>query len=171
MEVEAVDEGTLSSDPGAGGHREREGQYADCGASAKATAEPAMRRNHRSRAKPKAEKKPAGQRTEERAPAAPPTASGSPRSDPEVPEGTEMVAMTVREALRPAMTRGDAPRRQRVPDRRGGRPVSGRLQDQPGHARRIRRPSASSIRRSPSMASPASQSARPLPDCGRSSNS
>ena len=54
---------------------------------------------------------------------------------------------------------GDAPRRRRVPDRRGSRAVPGRLQDQPGPAGRIRRRAASSIRRSPNMASPAWRSA------------
>ena len=38
--------------------------------------------------------------------------------------------------------RGDAQGRQRLPDGRGGRAVPGRLQGEPGSARRIRRPSA-----------------------------
>ena len=49
--------------------------------------------------------------------------------NPEVPAGTEMVTMTVREAIREAMTGRDAPRQGRVPDGRGGGPVPGRLQD------------------------------------------
>ena len=59
--------------------------------------------------------------------------------------------------------RGDAPRPGRVPDGRGGGAVPGRLQDQPGPAGGVRRTSASSTRRSPSRALPASASARPWP--------
>ena len=70
--------------------------------------------------------------------------------------------MTVREALARRHGRGDAPRRRRVPDGRGGRRVSGRLQGQPGPAAGVRRRSASSTRRSPSTALPASASARRL---------
>ena len=60
--------------------------------------------------------------------------------EPDVPEGTEMATMTVREALRDAMAeemrRDDA----RVRDGRGGRRISGRLQGHAGPARRVRRP-------------------------------
>ena len=45
---------------------------------------------------------------------------------------------TVREALRDAMARRDARRRPRVPAGRGGRAISGRVQDQPRLARRVR---------------------------------
>ena len=55
--------------------------------------------------------------------------------------------------------RGDAPRRRRLPDGRGGRRISGRLQgDARGCCRNSAR-GASSIRRSPSTALPASASA------------
>ena len=57
--------------------------------------------------------------------------------------------------------RGDAPRRRRLPDGRGSRPVPGRLQGQPRPAAGVRRPARRSTPRSPSTASPASASARP----------
>ncbi len=59
--------------------------------------------------------------------------------------------------------RGDAARRHCVPDGRGGRRIPGRLQGQPGTACRNSARAGSSIRRSPSRASPGSASA---PLCG-----
>ena len=67
--------------------------------------------------------------------------------------------------------RGDAARRHGLPDGRGGRRISGRLQGQPGPARRNSARAASSTRRSPSRALPGSASAPALPGCGRSSSS
>jgi pyruvate dehydrogenase E1 component beta subunit len=50
-----------------------------------------------------------------------------------------MKTMTVREALRDAMAEEMRRDERRLPDGRGGRRVPGRLQDQPGPARRVRR--------------------------------
>ena len=61
----------------------------------------------------------------------------TPRAEPDKDWGPTK-PITVREALRDAMAAGTATRRQGVPDRRGGRAVPGRLQDQPGPARRVR---------------------------------
>ena len=58
-----------------------------------------------------------------------------PKPEAEVPPGTEMVTMTVREALRDAMAEEMRPRSGGVPHGRGGRPISGRLQGHPGPAR------------------------------------
>jgi pyruvate dehydrogenase E1 component beta subunit len=52
----------------------------------------------------------------------------APRADPEVPEGTEMVKTTVREALRDAMAEEMRRDERRVPDGRGSGRVPGRLQ-------------------------------------------
>ena len=57
---------------------------------------------------------------------------------PEVPEGTPLVTMTVREALRDAMAEEMRSGRARVRDRRGGRRISGRLQGHPEPAAGIR---------------------------------
>ena len=71
------------------------------------------------------------------------------------------VKLTVREALRDAMAEEMRRDDERLPHGRGSRRVPGRLQGEPGPAAGIRRPRASSIRRSPSTASPASASAPP----------
>ena len=81
-------------------------------------------------------------------------------SDPDIPAGTEMVSTTVREALRDAMAEEMRRRRRRLRHGRGSRRIPGRLQDHAGAARRNSAPAASSIRRSPSTALPASASVR-----------
>ena len=58
--------------------------------------------------------------------------------EPEVPEGTPLVSMTVREALRDAMAEEMRARRARVRDGRGSRRISGRLQGHAGPARGVR---------------------------------
>ena len=60
--------------------------------------------------------------------------------DPDVPVGTEMVELTVREALRDAMAEEMRRRSRRVFDWRRSRRIPGRLQGQPGIAGGIRRP-------------------------------
>ena len=95
-----------------------------------------------------------------RSPAAPTTEAAA---DPDIPAGTEMVDDDRARGAARRHGRGDAPRRRRLRDGRGGRRVPGRLQDHPGPAAGVRRRSASSTRRSPSTALPASASARPWP--------
>ena len=63
----------------------------------------------------------------ERAPAGPQVAPAEPRPDAEIAPGTEMVRMTVREALRDAMAEEMRARSGGVRHGRGGRRVSGRL--------------------------------------------
>jgi pyruvate/2-oxoglutarate dehydrogenase complex dihydrolipoamide acyltransferase (E2) component len=79
-------------------------------------------------------------------PAAPPARPAEPapmqtEAAPESPPAPRLKPCRARSAAR-RHGRGNAPRRPRVRDGRGGRRVSGRLQDHPGPARRIRRPSA-----------------------------
>ena len=66
-------------------------------------------------------------------------ADGAARRAPEVPEGTTLQDPDRARGAARRHGRGDAPRRRRLPDGRGGRRVPGRLQDQPGPARRVRR--------------------------------
>ncbi len=87
------------------------------------------------------------------------------------PAGTAMVTMTVREALRDAMAEEMRRDPSRLRHGRGGRRISGRLQDHAGACCRNSATSASSTRRSPNMASPASASAPRWRACARSSNS
>ena len=106
-------------DPGAGRHRRRRGQYADrhdprrrrgC-LRAQGRQRPRSRPRHRSSRRraesaPPAEKAEPAKQAEAPAPAKTGTAKPPPRQvtpEPEVPEGTEMVTMTMREALRDAM--------------------------------------------------------------------
>ena len=127
MEVEAVDEGTAHRDPGRGGDRECRRQHADrrdrgggrgCAAAAPKPAARASRprrlRRNRYRpapgpAKPTCRASPrcrAPTARDIRPPAAPTTRlrGGAPTgAEPEIPAGTKMVSMTVREALRDAM--------------------------------------------------------------------
>jgi pyruvate dehydrogenase E1 component beta subunit len=116
MEVEAVDEGTLARSS-CRGHRGRRGQHADrviCwprgeDASRRARAKPpapaAGRRATRRRAAPAPRRSAEGR--EAAAPPPPRRRSPARRSPKSLtrtcPEGTEMVTMTVREALRDAM--------------------------------------------------------------------
>ena len=77
------------------------------------------------------------------------------------PETTgPMRRQSVREALRDAMAEEMRDDAASVRDGRGGRRIPGRLQGHAGPARGVRRRSASSIRRSPNMALPASAPAR-----------
>lgn len=108
MEVEAVDEGTLGRilvEEGAQGVRVNtpialllvEGESAGDLDKAMASEQP-------SKAQEPVEEPAAGKADERPAPAAAPRAAAQPvPSDPDIPEGTEMVKMTVREALRDAM--------------------------------------------------------------------
>ena len=101
--------------------------------------------------------------------AAPPQPRGRRRA--EVPDGTEMVTMTVREALRDAMAeemRRDADvfvMGEEVAEYQGAYKVT------PGPAAGVRRRPRRSTRRSPSTALPASASARRSPASSRSSSS
>ena len=63
----------------------------------------------------------------EEAPAGPQHAPEEPRPEAEIPPGTEMVKLTVREALRDAMAEEMRARPGGVRHGRGGRPISGRL--------------------------------------------
>ena len=176
MEVEAVDEGTLGKILVAGRHRGRQGQHAD--------RRPAAAR---ARAPPTSARRDAGRE----APAASPTASaGRRRAGEQGAADTQepRAGAACRPRRRPTSRcrsrhsgrhrdgdhdrargaarrhgRGDAPRRGRLRHGRGGRRVSGRLQDHAGAAAGVRRRGASSTRRSPSTASPASASARRWP--------
>ncbi len=71
----------------------------------------------------------------EKAPAGPRVAPPEPKPEPEMPPGTEMVTMTVREALRDAMA--EEMRRDPSVFLMGEEvaPISGRLQSEPGPAR------------------------------------
>ena len=174
MEVEAVDEGTLGADPGRRGHRERRGQHADrpdprakartpprCeGARRQADSRHEARQPAPKPAKPRADDKP-GRRPHASAGAARREAPAT--TDPDIPAGTEMVDDDRARGAARRHGRGDAPRRGRLRHGRGGRRVPGRLQGDAGAARRSSAPSASSTRRSPSTASPASASARRWP--------
>jgi pyruvate dehydrogenase E1 component beta subunit len=111
MEVEAVDEGTLGKILVPEGTQDvavntpiaviiAEGEDAS---QIKAGARPAQLQKAAESAPPaQSEGKPAGEMPVSPAPAPQPAAI-QPSDDPEVPEGTEMVTMTVREALRDAM--------------------------------------------------------------------
>ncbi len=111
MEVEAVDEGTLGKILVPEGTQDvavntpiaviiAEGEDAS---QIKAGARPAQLQKAAESAPPaQSEGKPAGEMPVSPAPAPQPAAI-QPSADPEVPEGTEMVTMTVREALRDAM--------------------------------------------------------------------
>jgi pyruvate dehydrogenase E1 component beta subunit len=109
MEVEATDEGTLGKILIPEGTNDvavntpiatilADGEDASAAASAPA---PAKQEKAAESAPPAAEAKSAPAPKEEAAAPAAPTASIQP--DPEIPEGTEMVTMTIREALRDAM--------------------------------------------------------------------
>jgi pyruvate dehydrogenase E1 component beta subunit len=108
MEVEATDEGTLGKILVAEGTQDvavntpiatilADGEDASAAAEAPKAAEPA-KSEKAAEAAPAAEAKPAPKA--DAAPAAPTVAAPL---DPEIPEGTEMVTMTIREALRDAM--------------------------------------------------------------------
>jgi pyruvate dehydrogenase E1 component beta subunit len=102
MEVEAVDEGTLFSILVPEG-TESVKVNTPIAVIGEPSAEPASAKPAEME-KPKAEK-PAAQVSEPKAaPAAPPPSAPVAAPDPEVPAGTEMVTMTVREALRSAMS-------------------------------------------------------------------
>jgi pyruvate dehydrogenase E1 component beta subunit len=101
MEVEAVDEGTLSSILVPEG-TESVKVNTPIAVIGEPSAEPASAKPAEPE-KPKTHKQ--AQVSEPKsAPAAPPPAAFVAAPDPEVPEGTEMVSMTVREALRSAMS-------------------------------------------------------------------
>ena len=91
--------------------------------------------------------------------------------EPEVPEGTPLVTHDRARGAARRDGRGNARRRARVRDGRGGRRISGRLQGHAEPARRSSGPSASSTRRSPNMALPGSAPARRWAGCVRSSSS
>ena len=152
MEFEAVDEGTISkilvpegTDGVKVGDADRdpdaEGESAEAAApapkaEAKPEAEPDGRRSS-SRPRNRTEPMPTPHKMD--------TAARELVADvarthdaPEVPDGTPLTSMTVREALRDAMAEEMRARRARVRDGRGGRPISGRLQGHPGPARRVR---------------------------------
>jgi hypothetical protein len=98
------------------------------------------------------------------------SAAASSSADPEIPEGTEMVEMTVREALNSAMAeemRSDPDvflMGEEVAEYQGAYKISQACWTNSA-------PSASSTRRSPSMASPALRSARRLAVSSPSSSS
>ena len=181
MEVEAVDEGMLAKILVAGRHRRRRGQHADracsrcegedvsaAAATAAAPAAPqqagADARHAGGRPAPSAAATGRGADTAPSAAGAPsPVRTAAHDADGGNPgrhrDGHDDRA---RGAAR-RHGRGDAPRRERLRHGRGGRRVPGRLQ---GHARACCRnsaPGASSTRRSPSTALPASASARRSP--------
>ena len=85
-------------------------------------------------------------KTEQEAPATADKSAAAPvpetKPEPDVPEGTEMVTMTMREALRDAMAEEMRRDAGRVRDGRGGRRISGRLQGHAGAAAGVRRRSA-----------------------------
>ena len=151
------------------GHRARRGQHADRGdrrrgedvgaaAARRAPVNAKPRVAPRRRAEPRAARRCA------------PSPSGAAPAAREEWTGATVTHDRARGAAR-RDGRGDAARRQRVPDGRGGRRIPGRLQGQPGPVARNSARAASSTRRSPSRASPGSASARRLPGCGRSSSS
>ncbi|UZE47142.1 pyruvate dehydrogenase complex E1 component subunit beta [Rhodopseudomonas sp. P2A-2r] len=115
MEVEATDEGTLGKILVAEGTQDvavntpiatilADGEDASAAAEAskeaKAAAEPAAQMKADQSAPPAADTKPAPAPQGDTAAVAP---KATVESDPEIPEGTEMVTMTIREALRDAM--------------------------------------------------------------------
>jgi pyruvate dehydrogenase E1 component beta subunit len=111
MEVEATDEGTLGKILIAEGTQDvavntpiatilADGEDASAAAAPAKAAEPAKQEKAAESAAPAAEAKSAPAPKAETAPVAP-TSAVAP--DPEIPEGTEMVTMTIREALRDAM--------------------------------------------------------------------
>ena len=162
MEVEAVDEGTVAQILVRGGHRRRGGQHADL--------RPRRRRRERRRrrqvgAEPRRQRPRRRPKRRRRCAPSRAAAAGAPRlrrcasaGRRARMEGQDRPHDRARGAAR-RHGRGDAPGRPGLPDGRGGRAVPGRLQDQPGPARGVRRRSGSSTRRSPSTASPASASA------------
>ena len=161
MEVEAVEEGKLGADPGGGRRTDGRGrQYADCGDGR------GRRGRHRPRrplgAAPPRPRPSRWSKARRRCPARP--RSRPSRRPPIAPLADAAPGEGVgRDEVRPQSARRCATRwrlemradDRRVPDRRGGRAVSGRLQDQPGPARRVRSEAASSTRRLPSTGSPA----------------
>ena len=169
MEFEAVDEGTRRQDPDPRGHRGREGQHADrrparrgrgrLGGAAAAAAEAAGQGATPSR------RRGAGHGAEDRRrpvrPASPPKRRQRPSRSPRFPKARDEDQDRARGAAR-RHGRGDAPRRdvflmgEEVGEYQGAYKISQGLLDEFG-------PSASSTRRSPSTASPASPSARPSP--------
>ena len=130
--------GHARQDPGAGRHRGRRGQHADRRACS-ATARDAERAGDGSagdgagaRAEAPRRRRP---QPKSRAPPAPaPRRSAAPQAprEPEIPAGTEMVTTDRARGVARRHGRGDAPRPRRLPDGRGGRRVSGRLQGQQG---------------------------------------
>ena len=184
MEVEAVDEGTARQDSGRRGHGGREGQHADRrhpgrrrGRFGGGGARPLPRRRQRSRPnaavrsepkQPAPEARRRRRRQERSKDGGKPVSALAAQPKAEPPRGLagsagrhgDGGADGARGAAR-RHGRRDAPRRRCLRDGRGGRRVSGRLQGDAGAARRVRRASASSTRRSPSTALPASASARP----------
>ena len=150
MEVEAVDEGTLGKILVPEGTADvavntpiavilSDGESASDIKAARGAGRAAEGRRVRSR---RAEAKTdAGRRPRPRAKsAAAPVPETQP--EPDVPEGTEMVTMTMREALRDAMAEEMRRDERRVRDGRGGRRVSGRLQGHAGPAAGVRRRTA-----------------------------
>ena len=144
MEVEAVDEGTIGKLVVSEGTEEvkvntviavllGEGESADD--IGKAATPPAANEEP---APAKVEAEPAAKPVEENA-AAPGAPAFVPAADPDVPEGTEMVEMTVRQALNRGHGRGNAQGRDGVGHGRGSRAVPGRLQGDAGSVAGIRR--------------------------------
>jgi len=134
MEVEAVDEGVIAKILVAGWHR---GRRRSTRRSPRIAGEGA--------AAPPAPRLPAPTPAPSRGAAAAPAAPRPPprcaglSPIPKLPASTEMVKTTVREALRDAMAEEMRRDDRRLPDGRGSRRVSGRLQ---GHARACCRNSA-----------------------------
>ena len=139
MEVEAG-RGHARQDPGARRHCRCCGQYADRGDSREGEDKAAIKATKPSQQQKAAESAPPvqAQKQEAKVQEAPaPKPSKAPEapvqhiaSDPDIPEGTEMVTMTMREALRDAMAE-EMRRDKGVRHGRRGRRISGRLQ---GHA-------------------------------------
>ena len=117
---------------------------------------------------PKAEAPKAEKPADKGAPAAPQFKASA---EPEVPAGTEFVTQTVRDALRDAMAEEMRRDETGLPDGRGSRRISGRLQDLARACWKSSATAASSTRPSPSMALPVLASARPLMASSPSSNS
>ena len=150
--------GQAGPDPGRRGHRRRGGEHADRGA----VDEWRGRRRWRRTAGAGACAGGAARGSGAAAAPAHGAGRGAPAAVAAAPEKDwgPTAPITVREALRDAMAAEMRADERRVPDRRGSRAISGRLQNQPGPAGRIRRHAGSSTRRSPNTASPAWRSAR-----------
>ncbi len=164
MEVEAVDEGVIERHPGSGRHRERQGQHPDRQAEGRG-AKPLrrLRPPRPPRLRPPVGIDPEGRRAASRRRPARAISAASTFADPEIPEGTPLKKITVRDALRDAMA--EEMRRddkvflmgEEVAQYQGAYKVSAAT------CCRSSATSASSTPRSPSTASPAWASARRWP--------